>query len=209
MVVPMLYARLGDRIVMHGSTGAGALRHVANGAQAALCVTHLDAWVYAHTLFDSSANYRSAVVRGTLSQLRDQAAIDALTELSEHIFPGRSREVPPHTRKQLAATQALALDIIDGQWTVKAREGDPTKPSADEVLDDQLWTGIVPIHVIYGTPVTAEDRPADLPVSPSVLSRHAPAPNDPKNAARSHDAPVCVPQGPSAVAPGTAHSSSV
>ena len=56
----MLYGRDGDRILLHGSIGAGALRHVAAGAPAALCVTHLDGWVYAHTLFDSSANYRSA-----------------------------------------------------------------------------------------------------------------------------------------------------
>ncbi len=55
-VVPMLYGRAGDRILMHGSVGAGALRYVATGAPAALCVMHVDGWVYAHTLFDSSAN---------------------------------------------------------------------------------------------------------------------------------------------------------
>ena len=65
-VVPMLYGRAGDRILMHGSVGAGALRYVAAGAPAALCVMHIDGWVYAHTLFDSSANYRSAVVHGRL-----------------------------------------------------------------------------------------------------------------------------------------------
>jgi nitroimidazol reductase NimA-like FMN-containing flavoprotein (pyridoxamine 5'-phosphate oxidase superfamily) len=49
-VVPMLYGRAGDRILMHGSVGAGALRYVATGAPAALCVMHVDGWVYAHTL---------------------------------------------------------------------------------------------------------------------------------------------------------------
>jgi uncharacterized protein len=169
-VVPMLYARCGDRVLLHGSTGAGALRHVASGAQAALCVTHLDAWVYAHTLFDSSANYRSAVVRGTLSQLTGERAIEALTELGECIFPGRSHEVPSHTRKQVAATQVLAIDIVDGQWTVKTREGGPAEPSAEDDLGDEVWTGTVPIQVTFGRPQTADHRPADLPVSPSVLS---------------------------------------
>ena len=169
-VVPMLYARIGDRIVLHGSTGAGALRQVASGAQAALCVTHLDAWVYAHTLFDSSANYRSAVVRGSLTPLTGQAAAEALTELGEQLFPGRSHEVPPHTRKQLAATQALSLEITDGRWTVKTRQGGPAEPGPDDVVDERLWTGTVPIHLTLGTPTTAEHQPADLPVSPSVLS---------------------------------------
>src|SRR5882724_11810145 len=68
-VVPMLYGRAGDRILMHGSVGAGALRYVATGTPAALCVMHIDGWVYAHTLFDSSANYRSAVVHGELRAL--------------------------------------------------------------------------------------------------------------------------------------------
>src|SRR5262249_61413915 len=69
-VVPMLYGRAGDRILMHGSVGAGALRHVAAGAPAAFSVMHIDAWGYAHTLFDSSANHRPAVVRAAPVQLR-------------------------------------------------------------------------------------------------------------------------------------------
>src|SRR5271168_2787119 len=73
-VVPMLYGRAGDRILMHGSVGAGALRQVAAGAPAALCVMHIDGWVFAHTLFDSSANYRSAVVRGELVALSGEEA---------------------------------------------------------------------------------------------------------------------------------------
>src|SRR5215467_14903969 len=108
-VVPMLYGRWGDRILMHGSVGAGALRHVAAGAPAALCVAHLDGWVYGHTLFDSSANYRSAVVHGTLISLEGDEAVEALTQLSQCLFPGRSAEVPFHTRKQVAATAALAM----------------------------------------------------------------------------------------------------
>jgi nitroimidazol reductase NimA-like FMN-containing flavoprotein (pyridoxamine 5'-phosphate oxidase superfamily) len=43
-VVPMLYARVGDRILLHGSVGAGALRHVSAGAPAALSVTFIDGW---------------------------------------------------------------------------------------------------------------------------------------------------------------------
>src|SRR5690242_9077519 len=88
-VVPMLYGRAGDRILMHGSAGAGALRYVAAGAPAALCVAHMDGWVYGHTLFSSSANYRSAVVHGELVALTGDAAIEALTQISECLTPGR------------------------------------------------------------------------------------------------------------------------
>src|ERR1700685_1313447 len=78
-VVPMLYGRAGDRILMDGSVGAGALRDVAARGPAALCVMHIAGWVYAHTLFDSSANYRSAVVHGELVALSGPEAAEALT----------------------------------------------------------------------------------------------------------------------------------
>jgi uncharacterized protein len=169
-VVPMLYGRSGDRILMHGSTGAGALRQVATGAPAALCVTHIDGWVYGHTLFNNSANYRSAVVHGELIQLTGDEAAAALTQLSEDLTPGRSAEVPDHTRKQLAATTALAMDITDGQWTVKIRDGGPGAPEDDEPPPDPgLWTGVLPIVSAYRAPLTSDLVAAGTPVSPSVL----------------------------------------
>jgi nitroimidazol reductase NimA-like FMN-containing flavoprotein (pyridoxamine 5'-phosphate oxidase superfamily) len=167
-VVPMLYARVGDRIMMHGSTGAGALRYVATGARAALCVTHVDAWIYAHSLFESSANYRSAVVHGTLNRIAGSEAAEALTAISDVIFPGRSSEVPAHTPKQLAATQALAMDITDGQWTVKIRNGPPSTPEEDDEVIPGLWAGTVPIRSSYGPPEPAAWLPPGVALSPSV-----------------------------------------
>jgi len=153
-VVPMLYGRAGDRILLHGSVGAGALRYVATGAPAALCVMHIDGWVYAHNLFNSSANYRSAVVHGELCALSGEAAAEALTQISECLTPGRSAEVPFHTKKELAATTALAMDIVEGQWTVKVRDAGPGEPEPGEATPG-LWTGILPIVSGYGEPVTA------------------------------------------------------
>jgi hypothetical protein len=166
-VVPMLYGRAGDRILMHGSVGAGVLRHVAVGAPAALCVMHMDGWVYGHTLFDSSANYRSAVVHGQLMALSGDAAAEALTLIADCLTPGRSAEVPFHTKKQLAATAALAMQITDGQWTVKVRDAGPGEPEPGEA-DPGLWTGVLPIVTGYGPPRTAGRVPAGTPVSPSV-----------------------------------------
>ena len=167
-VVPMLYGRAGDRVLLHGSVGAGALRHVAAGAPAALCVTHLDGWVYGLTLFNSSANYRSAVVHGRLIPLSGDDAVTALTQISECLTPGRPAEVPFHTPKQLAATAALAMDITEGHWTVKVRAEGPGAPEPGE-YEPGLWTGVLPIGSTYGEPQTAAYVPDGTPVSPSVL----------------------------------------
>jgi nitroimidazol reductase NimA-like FMN-containing flavoprotein (pyridoxamine 5'-phosphate oxidase superfamily) len=145
--VPMLFARHGDEILLHGSTGAGALRHIAAGAPVTLTAFVVDGLVVAETLFDHSMNYRSAVVRGTIAESALEPA-QALTVLSDGILPGRSAEVPPHTNKQLAATLVLSLPIIDGQWITKARKGGPGDDGAAG------WTGEVPMRVVYDEPIT-------------------------------------------------------
>ena len=81
-VVPVLYGRVGDAVIVHGSTGAGTLRAAAAGSPVAFCVAHLDGFVYAASLFESSANYRSAVVHGVCERLADNEAEAALAGLS-------------------------------------------------------------------------------------------------------------------------------
>lgn len=164
-VVPMLYGRDGNHILLHGSTGAGALRHVAAGAPAALCVCILDGIVVADTLFDSSANYRSAVVRGNLTTLSAEESANALTTLSDSILPGRSGEVREHQRKELAATRALALPIEPGQWTVKVRDAPPGQVEESQA---GTWAGVVPLRTVAGDPVRAPWVDASAPLPGSV-----------------------------------------
>ncbi|WP_238997388.1 pyridoxamine 5'-phosphate oxidase family protein, partial [Mycolicibacterium sp. CBMA 361] len=62
LTVPTLFVRHEDRILIHGSTGAGALGLNGKGSSVAFCVTAMDALVVAHSTFDSSVHYRSAVL---------------------------------------------------------------------------------------------------------------------------------------------------
>lgn len=159
-VVPMLYARDGDRILLHGSTGAGALRHVAAGAPAAFCVTLLDGIVVADTLFDSTANYRSAVVRGNLTVIEPREAAYALDLLSDSLIPGRSSEVRASTKKELVATLAVALPITPDGWTVKVRDAPPAQ--VEESSQPGGWAGVVPLRTVAGDPVPAAWVSADV-----------------------------------------------
>lgn len=164
LAVPMLYARVGDRVLLHGSTGAGSLRQVAAGAPAALSVAMIDGVVVADNLFNSSANYRSAVVRGTLTAVPAEEASAALDALSERLIPGRGVEVAPHSRKELVATLAVALPILDGHWTVKVRTGGPGEPD----VDPDAWAGVVPMHTVYGDPIPASWVAEGTPIPASV-----------------------------------------
>lgn len=90
VVVPMGYARVGDHLLVHGSTGGGfALRAAAARTTVAFAVTALDGLVYARSLFDSSMNYRSAVVYGVLEAVPAEETDAALLALSERLMPGR------------------------------------------------------------------------------------------------------------------------
>lgn len=162
-VVPMLFARDGDRIILHGSTGAGALRQVASGAPAALCVTILDGIVVAASTFNSSANYRSAVVHGPLTPLAEGDKWRALNLLSDSIIPGRTGEVREMTKKELAATLAVSMSILDGHWMVKTRTG----PPSDDETSAGVWQGVVPLRVVAGDPrpapwITGEAPPPSV-----------------------------------------------
>ena len=164
--VPMLYARDGDRVLLHGSTGAGALRAVAAGSPAVLTVTALDALAVAPTTFESSVNYRSATVRGRLEELSDAERAAALDLFSEVILPGRTAEVRASTRKELAASLAVGLPIVDGSWLLKASVGWPATPEEAE-SDDDVWSGLVPVRTVLDPPLAAPWS-EHLPVPPSV-----------------------------------------
>lgn len=171
-VVPMLYARDGDLILLHGSSGAGALRHVAAGSPAAFCVMVMDGLVVAESTFESSANYRSVVIRGRLEELRGEAKSAALRTISEHIIPGRNAEVPPSTRKEEAATVGLALRIEEDNWLMKQRDGDPGEPPGPV----DVWCGVIPLRTVAGAPVPAPWSVGPVPESVERFIAARPAP---------------------------------
>ncbi|MDH2416518.1 pyridoxamine 5'-phosphate oxidase family protein [Nocardioides sp. CER19] len=164
LAVPMLYARDGDRVLLHGSTGAGALRHVAAGASAVLTVFVLDALVVAPTTFESSVNYRSATIRGRLTPVDDHGA--ALDRFSDVVVPGRTGEVRPPNRRELAATLVLSIPIAEDNWLLKVADEWPATPEAAGA-DPSVWSGLVPIRSVLDEPVPAPWA-SDLPVPASV-----------------------------------------
>lgn len=164
--VPTLHVLHGDRVVFHGSTGSGMLRHLIAGAPVVYTVVVLDAWVVGYTTFSSSANYRSATIRGTVTQLTGTDKSVALSAYSESIFPGRTDEVREMSAKELAATHVCALEIVDGSWLYKARTEQASTP--EEHTD--VWGGIVPLTRGVGHPERADWSDADLPASVIALT---------------------------------------
>jgi nitroimidazol reductase NimA-like FMN-containing flavoprotein (pyridoxamine 5'-phosphate oxidase superfamily) len=164
VVIPTGVARDGDRLLVHGSTGAGWLRDLAAGADACVTVTSLSGIVVARSAFESSFQYRSAVVFGRFTVLEGDEKRAALDVLVDKFVPGRLAEVRPSTAKELAATMVLAMPIE--QWSLRVSEQWPEDEPSDVAGD--AWAGVVPLRTALGDPRPAPDLRDGIPVPASV-----------------------------------------
>ena len=156
VVLPTLYARVGDRLYVHGSTGSRPLRGAGEetGLPVCLTVTLVDGLVLARSAFHHSINYRSAVVQGTAHQVTDpEERLLALDAMVDHIVPGRADDSRRADARELAATAVVRLDLTE--VSVKTRAGGPNDDAADLALP--YWAGVIPVAEHRGGPVASAD----------------------------------------------------
>lgn len=165
VVIPFAVARDGDALLLHGSTGAGLLRAASTGQPISVAITLLDGLVVARSTFDHSMNYRSVVAFGVPEVLTDDAKIDALRVLTDHLLPGRWDEVREATRRELSATVILRLPLAEA--SVKVRDA-PASVAPDDGEDRAVWAGILPLALVAGEPMAHPDVPESVPVPASV-----------------------------------------
>jgi nitroimidazol reductase NimA-like FMN-containing flavoprotein (pyridoxamine 5'-phosphate oxidase superfamily) len=146
-VVPTGYARLGETLYLHGSTGSRlGLRP---GMPVCVTVTLLDGIVLARAAFHHSFQYRSVMVLGRTRLVTGPEEKDAaLGALVEHIVPGRSSDVRPANGRELAATAVLAVPLEE--VSAKVRTGPPKDDAEDYALP--VWAGVLPLALTPGTP---------------------------------------------------------
>ena len=169
VVLPTVYGRDGDVLYVHGSTGAASLRAATAGAPVCVTVTHVDGVVYARSVFHHSMNYRSAVVHGRARLVTDHdERVAALRAVTEHVAPGSWDHARRPTRKELAATAVLALDLTEA--SLKVRTGPPGDDDEDVAAGDR-WAGVVPLVTAFGAPEPCPLLPPDAATPEHVALR--------------------------------------
>jgi uncharacterized protein len=172
--IPMLYARVGDRIYIHGSTKSRAVRALAAGAPACVTVTVVHALVLARSAFEHSANYDSAMAFGSFAVVEDpDERMRAFEAFTEKLIPGRWDEVRQPNATELKATEILAMEI--GEASAKVRTGPPDDDDSADAERD-TWAGVVPIVSSYGPPEPSPGLRPGIAVSESVRRLLAPDP---------------------------------
>jgi nitroimidazol reductase NimA-like FMN-containing flavoprotein (pyridoxamine 5'-phosphate oxidase superfamily) len=161
VVIPTAYGRSGNILYLHGSVASRMLRVIANGTPICMTVTLLDGLVLARSAFHHSMNYRSVVVFGVASVVKNpNGKLSALRAISEHIMPGRWADVRKPNTVELRQTIVMKLPLTEA--SAKIRSGPPVDEETDYSLP--VWAGEVPLSLVARKPIADSRLCPDVPV---------------------------------------------
>jgi uncharacterized protein len=142
VVIPLAYGRVGDVVYLHGSAASRTFRGSrAESVEICMTVTMVDGLVVARSTYNTDINYRSVVVIGQATEVKDlEEKRLGLEAMVEHIIPGRSRDARPPTEKELRSTMLLKLPLTES--SAKVRTGWPADDEED--YDLSIWAGVIP-----------------------------------------------------------------
>ena len=162
-VLPVLHARVGATLYLHGSPASSVIRAATSGTPLSISAVVLDGVVVAHCACESGLIYRSVLCSGMGRELHDPAEVEqALRAITERVTPGgweRGRLPQPD---EIAATTVAAVAI--GGFSMRARSGPSREDEADRNLSG--WTGIVPLYLAAGPAVPDAGVPPAAPAPP-------------------------------------------
>lgn len=149
-VIPMVFARVGERLYLHGSVASRMLRRLRGGVEVCVTVTLVDGLVLARSAFHHSMNYRSVVVLGTAREVTGTAERSAaFNAFIDRLVAGRSAEVRAPSSSELAQTLLLSVPLDEA--SAKVRTGPPVDDEED--YDLPVWAGVIPLELVAAAPV--------------------------------------------------------
>lgn len=169
-VTPTLFWREGNKIYWHGSSASRMLKNQQKGIDVCVTISHIDGIVFARSGYNTSINYRSAMVFGKAETVTDPDEIDHQFEMFfERLSEGRYASLRPSSEQELKATTMLVMEIEE--FSVKISEGPPHDEECD--LDAPIWGGVLPIKTVIGDPVADDNlrddaAPLGLPPKPFI-----------------------------------------
>ena len=168
-VIPINFARVEDRIVLHGAKASRLLKLVEAGHPICVEVTIVDGLVLARSVFHHSMNYRSVVMFGKGHLIEDQQEkLAALQAVTEHLIPGRWQEARLPNRKELNATSVVSINIDEA--SAKVRVGPPIDEQEDYSLP--VWAGILPLQETPLIPIRDELQSEEV-LLPDYVSQYS------------------------------------
>ncbi len=147
-VTPTLQWREGDTIYWHGSSASRFLRQIV-GKEVCMAITHFDGFVLARSAFHHSINYRSVMLFGEATKIKDAEKNALLQSFVENLIPGRWENLRQMTDQEAKATTVFSMPIDEG--SAKVRTGPPGDDDDDYSLP--IWAGVLPVSQVLHDPV--------------------------------------------------------
>jgi uncharacterized protein len=158
-IIPTVYGRRGDELIVHGAAAAGMIRGLRSGSEACVCVTLVDGFVFARAAFNHAVNYRSVILFGPATEITERAdKLDAMGSLVNHTLAGRWDDNRRPSEPELHGTCVLSIPIREA--SAKIREGGPKDDDKD--LDMDLWAGHIPVRWVTDAPIPSPDLKAGV-----------------------------------------------
>jgi nitroimidazol reductase NimA-like FMN-containing flavoprotein (pyridoxamine 5'-phosphate oxidase superfamily) len=172
-VIPTLYSRVGDELLIHGSSASRSLVAASGGLPVCVAVTLVDGIVLARSVFESSINYRSVVVYGNATPIDDrEEKMRALEAFTEQLVPGRWADARKPNEQELKATTVLRLSLEE--CSAKISEGPPDDGESEDA-GLPIWAGVIPLQTRALDPVPDPLLRFDLPAPPYAEDYRRPA----------------------------------
>lgn len=162
--IPTIFGRYGDKLYLHGASTSRMMLDLEKGIDISLSVALVDGLVLARSAFHHSMNYRSVVVFGKARLVAEEDKNEALKIISDHLIPGRWKEVRLPSEKELKATKVLEITIDEA--SAKIRTGGPIDEKEDYELD--IWAGVVSYETKTLQPVEDEKLNPGITVPASI-----------------------------------------
>lgn len=156
--LPMMVARIGEHIYLHGSRTSRIIKHLRAGHPVCVAFTLIDGIVVARSGMNCSANYRSAVVHGQGEAVEGTEKAELLHQITYTIIPGSKGDYREHLPEELKATTLIRIPLSEA--ACKVRTGGPNDDKDDVSLPH--WAGVIPLTQVYGEPIPADDLPTGL-----------------------------------------------
>ncbi len=167
VVVPMIHARDGEILYLHGARKARVIRMLEQNERICVNVTLVDGIVLARSAFNSSMNYRSVTVHGAPRLVEsDEDKLRAMKCISEHLMPGRWDELREPLEREVKMTGVIEVQI--DRAAAKVAEGLPVDEEPDYAIP--IWAGTLPLRSRLGELIADQRLQPGVAPSEAVLA---------------------------------------
>jgi uncharacterized protein len=146
-VQPMIHARDGDELILHGSKANRMLAVIEAGARVAFSVSIIDGLLLGRSIPDHSFQYRSVSIHGVTRTIADPAEKRArMRKVFDHIIKDRWESLPPVTDEYLATMKVLVMPLEE--CVAKINAGVPADVAGEP--PHAVWSGVIPFGLQAG-----------------------------------------------------------